>query len=255
MSRFSGRVAVVTGGANGLGEPIAPRLSEEGAAIAILDRDERGQDVAEKLAGGGAPAVFQQVDVTQEAPVEAPLAAVSDQLGRIDVRINNAGVLGADGPADKFELAEWERVFAVNCTAVFQCTKHAIPHLRRADGGSIVNISSIHGLIGGGDIPPYHASKGAVRVMSKDDALTYAPENIRVDYIHPGIIFTDMVFEYVDNAGMDRAQARPVIDGMHPLNGSGTPHDIAWGVAYFASDHARRVTGAELVIDGCYTAR
>ncbi|MFR9806262.1 SDR family NAD(P)-dependent oxidoreductase [Pseudonocardia sp. RS010] len=255
MSRLSGKVAVVTGGANGLGFAIATRLSEEGAAVAILDRDPAGQGVAEKIASGGGRAIFRACDVTAEDEVAGRIREVADELGRVDVLVNNAGVEGVNQPTDQLELAEWERVMAVNCTAVFLCTKHAIPHLRQAGGGSIVNISSIYGLVGGGDIPPYHASKGAVRLMSKNDALTYAPEKIRVNSIHPGFVFTDMVNRYVDEAGMDRGEARTALDALHPLGGTGTPDDIAWGVVYLASDEARWVTGSELVIDGGYTAR
>jgi NAD(P)-dependent dehydrogenase (short-subunit alcohol dehydrogenase family) len=255
MSRLRGKVAVVTGGANGLGAAIAHRMCDEGAAVAVLDRDPRGQEIAEKLAAGGASAVFVQADVTDEGAVAAAFDSVAAQLGRLDVLVNNAGVEGTNLPTDQLPLAEWERVMGVNCTAVFLCTKHAIRHLRLAGGGSIVNISSIYGIVGGADIPPYHASKGAVRVMSKNDALTYAPDGIRVNSIHPGFIFTDMVNRYVDEAGMDRGAARTALDALHPLGGTGIPDDIAWGAVYLASDEARWVTGSELVIDGGYTAR
>lgn len=255
MSRLNGKVAVVTGGGNGLGEAIASRMAEEGAAVAILDRDERGRDVAEKLAAGGAKAIFRQVDVTSEAEVSASLASVAEEFGSITVLVNNAGIEGVNKPTDQLDLADWEKVMAVNSTAVFLCTKHVIAHLRAAGSGSIINISSIYGILGGADIPPYHASKGAVRVMSKNDALTYAPENIRVNSIHPGFIFTDMVHRYASEAGLSEADARGALDPAHPLGGTGEPDDIAWGAVYLASDQAKWVTGSELVIDGGYTAR
>lgn len=255
MTRLNGKVAVVTGGGNGLGEAIATRMSEQGAAVAILDLDERGREVAEKLAAGGARAIFRRVDVTQEGQVAAALTEVAAELGSITTLVNNAGIEGVNKPTDQLDLADWEKVMAVNTTAVFLCTKHVIPHLRAAGSGSVINISSIYGILGGGDIPPYHASKGAVRVMSKNDALTYAPENIRVNSIHPGFIFTNMVHRYVDEAGLSEAVARGVLDPAHPLGGTGQPDDIAWGAVYLASDEARWVTGAELVIDGGYTAR
>lgn len=144
---------------------------------------------------------------------------------------------------------------AVNCTAVFMCTKHAIAPMKAAGSGSVINISSIYGIVGGGDIPPYHASKGAVRVMSKNDALTYAPDNLRVNSIHPGFLFTDMVARYVADSGLDIDDARVALNAAHPLNGTGDPDDVAWGAVYLASDHAKWVTGSELVIDGGYTAR
>lgn len=255
MSRLRGKTVVVTGGANGLGAAIARRTSEEGAAVAVLDWDPSGREIAEKLAAAGASTFFARVDVTDERAVEAALGDAAEALGGLDVLVNNAGVEGANLPTDQFPLEEWERVMGINCTAVFLCTKHVVPHLRRAGGGSIVNISSIYGILGGADIPPYHASKGAVRAMSKNDALTYATDRIRVNSIHPGFVFTDMVNRYVDEAGMDRGDARTALDALHPLGGTGTPDDIAWGVVYLASDQARWVTGSELVIDGGYTAR
>lgn len=255
MSRLSGKVAVITGGGNGLGEAIAARMSEEGAAVAILDRDERGREVAEKLAAGGAKAIFRQVDVTAEAEVAAALDAVSEELGPVNVLVNNAGIEGVNKPTDQLELADWEKVMAVNSTAVFLCTKHVIKHMRAAGSGSVINISSIYGILGGADIPPYHASKGAVRVMSKNDALTYAPENIRVNSVHPGFIFTNMVHRYAGEAGLSESDARGILDPAHPLGGTGEPDDIAWGAVYLASDQAKWVTGSELVIDGGYTSR
>jgi NAD(P)-dependent dehydrogenase (short-subunit alcohol dehydrogenase family) len=252
MGRLDSKVAVITGGANGLGEAIATRMAEEGALVAVLDIDQAG---GERVAGALAGAMFHACDVTSEQDVSAALAAVRAQHGRIGILVNNAGVEGANKPTHELPLAEWERVMGVNCTAVFLCTKHAIPYLKQAGGGSIINISSIYGILGGGDVPPYHAAKGAVRTMSKNDALTYAPDNIRVNSIHPGFIFTSMVKRYVDEAGMEEAEARTALDALHPLGGTGDPDDVAWGAVYLASDQAKWVTGAELVIDGGYTAR
>ena len=256
MTRLSGKVAMVTGGANGLGEAIATRMSEEGAAVAVLDRDkDGGERVAAKLANSGAKAEFFACDVTQEEDVLAAISSSAERFGRVDVLVNNAGIEGANKPTHELALEEWERVMAVNATAVFLCTKHVIGHMRNAGGGSIINISSIYGIVGGGDVPPYHASKGAVRVMSKNDALTYATDNIRVNSIHPGFIFTSMVQRYAAEAGLSEADARSILDPAHPLGGTGEPDDIAWGAVYLASDQAKWVTGSELVIDGGYTAR
>jgi NAD(P)-dependent dehydrogenase (short-subunit alcohol dehydrogenase family) len=252
MPRLQGKVAVVTGGAHGLGEAIARRMVDEGAAVAILDRDPNGEQVAKDIGDG---AVFRTCDVTREDDVAGALDAVAEQLGHIDVLVNNAGVEGTNKPTDQFDLDEWNRVMGVNCRAVFLCTKHVIRHLRATGAGSIINISSIYGLLGGGDIPPYHASKGAVRLMAKNDALTYAAENIRVNSIHPGFILTDMVHRYADEAGLSTSQAREVLDPLHPLGGTGRPDDVAWGAVFLASDEARWITGSELVIDGGYSAR
>jgi NAD(P)-dependent dehydrogenase (short-subunit alcohol dehydrogenase family) len=137
---------------------------------------------------------------------------------------------------------------------VFFCTKHAIPHLRRAGGGSIVNLSSIYGLVGAPDVPPYHASKGAVRLMTKTDALLYAREGIRVNSVHPGYIWTPMVENHLKSLG-DVEEGRKALAELHPVGRVGEPDDIAYGILYLASDEARFVTGSELVIDGGYTAR
>lgn len=256
MTRLSGKVAIVTGGANGLGEAIATRMAEEGAVIALLDLDEEGGErVAGKLSDSGAKAAFFTCDVTREDNVSSAISSVAEQFGSVDILVNNAGIEGVNKPTHELALEDWEQVMSVNTTAVFLCTKHAIPHLKRAGSGSIINISSIYGILGGADIPPYHASKGAVRVMSKNDALTYAADNIRVNSIHPGFIFTSMVHRYITDAGMTEDDARPVLDAAHPLGGTGEPDDIAWGAVYLASDQAKWVTGSELVIDGGYTAR
>ena len=255
MNRLSGKAAVITGGGNGLGAAIAQRMADEGAAIAVLDRDPNGRSVAERIAAGGGRALFVQTDVTDEAQVSAAMRTTFDAFGRLDVLVNNAGIEGENVPTDRLSLAEWNRVMAVDATAVFLCTKHVIPYLRQAGGGSVINISSIYGIVGGGDIPPYHAAKGAVRCMSKNDALTYASERIRVNSIHPGFIFTALVDRYVHDAGLEHSAAKASLDALHPLGGTGTPDDIAWGAVYLASDESRWVTGAELVIDGGYTAR
>jgi NAD(P)-dependent dehydrogenase (short-subunit alcohol dehydrogenase family) len=147
-------------------------------------------------------------------------------------------------------------VQAVNVKGVFFCVKHAIPHLRLAKGGSIINLSSIYGLVSAPDVPAYHASKGAVTLMSKTDALIYAPDRIRVNSVHPGFIWTPMVEGYLRGSGVsDQAAGRANVGALHPLGHMGDVDDIAWGVVYLASDEAKFVTGAELVIDGGYTAR
>lgn len=256
MARLSGKVAIVTGGANGLGEAISTRMAEEGAMIAVLDRDEDGgKRVAGKLSDSGAKAAFFACDVTRENDVSSAISAAAEQFGSVDILVNNAGIEGVNKPTHELALEEWELVMSVNTTAVFLCTKHAIPYLKQAGGGSIINISSIYGILGGGDVPPYHASKGAVRVMSKNDALTYAADKIRVNSIHPGFIFTSMVHRYATEAGLSEEDARSILDPAHPLGGTGKPDDIAWGAVYLASDQAKWVTGSELVIDGGYTAR
>lgn len=255
MNRLSGKVAIVTGAALGLGRAAAIRMAEEGAAVAVLDvMDKEGGDLAADIRARGGEAHFWHCDVSREAEVTSVIDAVAARYGRLDVLVNNAGVSGANKPTHEITEAEWDFVQGINVKGVFFCTKHAIPHLKRAGGGSIINLSSIYGLVGAADVPPYHASKGAVRLMSKTDALIYAPDRIRVNSIHPGFIYTPMVEHFLDDSGAT-AEARKAVDALHPLGHIGEPDDIAWGVVYLASDEAKFVTGAELVIDGGYTAR
>jgi len=255
MERLKRKVAVVTGGALGLGRATALRMAEEGCAVAICDlRVTEANAFADELIGRGFEACYWPLDVSREADVERVLNLVAQRFGRIDILVNNAGVAGANKPTDQLTEAEWDFVQAVNVKGVFFCTKHVIPHLRRAGGGSIINLSSIYGLVSAPDVPPYHASKGAVRMMTKTDALIYAPDRIRVNSIHPGFIWTPMVEGFLADQG-DQAAGRLGLDSLHPLGHVGEPDDIAWGCVYLASDEAKFVTGAELVIDGGYTAR
>jgi NAD(P)-dependent dehydrogenase (short-subunit alcohol dehydrogenase family) len=255
MNRLAGKVVVVTGAALGLGRATALRMAEEGAAVAVTDvREDDGQAFARDLAGRGLKARFWRHDVSSEAETATVLAEAADHFGAIHVLVNNAGVAGASKPTDQLTEAEWDYVQAINVKGVFFCTKHAIPHLRRAGGGAIINLSSIYGLVSAPDVPPYHASKGAVRLMTKTDALLYAPEKIRVNSVHPGFIWTPMVEGFLQGQG-DPAEGRKAVAALHPLGHMGEPDDIAWGCVYLASDEAKFVTGAELVIDGGYTAR
>ncbi len=168
--------------------------------------------------------------------------------------MNNAGISGVNKPTHQVTSEEWDKVMAVNVKGVFFCTKHAIPHMKKAGKGSIINLSSIYGLVGGPDVPPYHASKGAVRLMTKTDAMLYAPDNIRVNSIHPGYIWTPMVESFLKAAG-DVEAGKKAAGALHPLGHIGEPADIAYGILYLASDESKFVTGSELVIDGGYTAR
>ena len=255
MDRLKGKVAAITGAALGLGRATAIRMAEEGAAVAVLDvLDEEGAALAAALSARDLPARFWRCDVAKEAEVERVFGEIAQHFGRLDVLVNNAGVSGANKPTHEVTEAEWDFVQSINVKGVFFGTKHAIAHMRRAGGGSIINLSSIYGLVGGADVPPYHASKGAVRLMSKNDALTYAPDKIRVNSIHPGFIWTPMVEHFLDDSG-EPVEGRKAVDALHPLGHIGDADDIAWGAVYLASDEAKFVTGAELVIDGGYTAR
>lgn len=255
MQRLNGKVAVVTGAAMGLGQAIARRIAEEGAAVALLDRleaDARGAAYA--LAARGFPCAAWGCEISNEEAVRLAIQGAASRFGRLDILVNNAGVSGVDKPTHEITEAEWDWVQAINVKGVFFGVKHAVPFMRQAGGGSIINLSSIYGLVGGADVPPYHASKGAVRLMTKTDALLYAPDRIRVNSIHPGFIETPMVEQHLAHQS-DAEAARKATAALHPLGHLGEPDDVAWAAVYLASDEAKFVTGAELVIDGGYTAR
>lgn len=255
MDRLKGKVALVTGAALGLGRATARRMAEEGASVAVVDLlTAEANRLADELVDDGAAAASWTLDVASEPEVKRVVDEVARRFGRIDVLVNNAGVAGANKPTHEISEEEWDFVQSINVKGVFFCTKHAIPHLKSAGGGSIINLSSIYGLISAPDVPPYHASKGAVRLMTKTDALLYASDKIRVNSIHPGFIWTPMVEGYVEDLG-DEAAAREMLNELHPLGHIGEPDDIAWACVYLASDEAKFVTGAALVIDGGYTAR
>ncbi|HEY7886108.1 MAG TPA: glucose 1-dehydrogenase [Cellvibrionaceae bacterium] len=256
MNRLENKVAAVTGGAVGIGAAAVIRMAEEGAAVAILDlQDSQGQALAAKLVSQGFKAGYWHCDVSSEQEVKKVLDEVADKYGSLTVLVNNAGISGPNKPTHELTEEEWDKVQNVNVKGVFFCTKHAIPHMKKAGIGSIINLSSIYGLVSAPDIPPYHASKGAVRLMTKTDALLYATENIRANSIHPGFIWTPLVEAHLKTTGMDPEEARKMTAELHPVGHLGEPDDIAWGVVYLASDESKFVTGSELVIDGGYTAR
>ena len=216
--------------------------------------DGKDAKLAEVLGSLGAT-IGELPDESLEYVCNAALDVVAGHFGTLNVVVSNAGISGANKPTHEVTEEEWDKVQAVNVKGVFFCTKHAIPHMKKAGGGSIINLSSIYGLIGAPDAPPYHASKGAVRLMTKTDAMLYAPDNIRVNSVHPGFIWTPMVENHLKTTGQDLEAAKQATAALHPLGHMGEPDDIAWAVVWLASDEAKFVTGAEIAIDGGYTAR
>ncbi|MFZ0390072.1 MAG: glucose 1-dehydrogenase [Calditrichia bacterium] len=256
MKRLQGKTAIVTGAALGIGKACCLRMAEEGAAVAVTDiLDEEGRRVVDEISKKGGQARYWNLDVTSEKQVQQVFREVRDSFGKIDVLVNNAGIAGINKPTHEISEAEWDKVIAVNVKGVFFCTKHAIGYMRENGSGSIINMSSIYGIISAPDVPPYHASKGAVRLMSKTDALQYAGEKIRVNSVHPGYIWTPLV----ENMGKETEGGpeafRQHLDSLHPVGHVGEPDDIAWGVVYLASDESKFVTGSEMVIDGGYTVK
>jgi NAD(P)-dependent dehydrogenase (short-subunit alcohol dehydrogenase family) len=256
MRRLDGKTCIVTGGGNGIGKATCLRLAGEGANVAVTDIDGAdAQSVCEEITAQGGTADFWPLDVADADAVQQVFDAVAERFGQIDIVVNNAGISGVNTPTHEISEEEWRKVIDVNVNGVFFCTKAAIPHLKKANGGNIVNLSSIYGLVGAPDLPPYHASKGAVRLMTKTDALLYAKEGIRVNSVHPGFIWTPLVEGLAKTSEEGVEAFRQGLDDLHPIGHVGAPEDIAAGVAYLASDDAKFVTGSELVIDGGYTAR
>jgi len=252
MKRAENKVVIVTGGALGIGRETCILLAQEGAKVAVSDvLDKEGKILAEEINHSGGVAKFWHLDVSDEDEVEKVYANVVKEFGKLDATVNNAGITGADKPTHELSEKEWDTVMNVNVKGVFFCTKYAIAHMKKSGSGSIVNLSSIYGLVGAGDIPAYQASKGAVRLMSKNDALIYAKDNIRVNSVHPGFIWTPLVEEL----GKDRPGFRKNLDSLHPIGHIGEPIDIAYGILYLISDESKFVTGSELVIDGGYTCK
>ena len=256
MDRVKNKVVIITGAALGIGQAASLLLAREGASVAVTDlQDTAGRELVERITKDGGSAEYWHLDVSREDEVRDVFAAVGKHFGRIDVLVNNAGIAGVDKPTDRITAEEWDRVIDINVKGVFLCTKHVIPALRAAGGGSIINLSSIYGLVGAPDLPAYHASKGAVRMMTKTDALLYAAEKIRVNSVHPDFIWTPLVEKLAMDSPEGLDSFRQHLGSLHPIGHVGEPDDVAYGILYLASDESKFVTGSELVIDGGYTAR
>lgn len=252
MGRAEGKVALISGGGSGIGRASAELLAEEGAAVVVADIDEkRGGSVAEFIGSRGGRARFQRLDVTDEASWDEAAKAAIEAFEHLDVLVNNAGVASNQKPLSEVTLEEWRRVNSVNLDGVFLGTRAAIRTMGER-GGSIINLSSIFGLVGGPFVGPYCASKGGVRLFTKAAAIECATLKlgIRVNSIHPGYIDTPLIRHRLDDA-----PTRERITEMHPIGHLGEPSDVAAIVLYLASDESKFVTGAEFVVDGGLTAR
>jgi len=256
MGIMDGKVAIISGGASGLGKASGLLMAREGASIVITDiNDDAGQGVADEIEGGGGKALYFNHDVAIEADWERVIAATIESLGRLDVVVNNAGI-GDFKNVEETSVADWRHMMAINADGVFLGTKHAILAMKEQRSGSIINISSIEGIIGDPDLAAYNASKGAVRIFTKSSALHCGKKgyNIRVNSIHPGYIRTPLLESAMADMG-DAQEVEAYVAGLHPIGHLGEPYDIANGVLYLASDMSKFVTGTELVIDGGYTAQ
>jgi NAD(P)-dependent dehydrogenase (short-subunit alcohol dehydrogenase family) len=251
--RLAGKVCLITGAARGIGATTARMFASEGAAVALVDvRDELGQRVAEEIQSAGGRASYFRCDVTDAARVEAMVAAVRAQFGTVNVLFNNAGT-AIVGTVEELSEELWDRQFAINVKSMFLCSKHVVPIMRAAGGGSIIHQSSESGIVGFAMHPAYCASKGAVINLTRSMALTHAPDKIRVNCICPGTIPTPLYHEFAD-ALENKDEVEEMLRREHPL-GLGTEEDIAYAALYLASDESRYMTGAPMIVDGGYTAK
>lgn len=245
-----GKVAIVTGAARGIGSATAEALAAAGATVILTDvLDDEGPAVVARLQAEGHRATYEHLDVSDEAGWAALVARVQADQGRLDVLVNNAGI-GTLADVETETAEGWSRTIAVDQTSVWLGMRAAVPAMRASGGGSIVNVSSIFGAVGGfGGSVAYHAAKGAVRLMSKNAAIRYATEGIRVNSVHPGFIETPML------AGIEGTPMQTAILEATPMGRLGQPEEVAAVIRFLASDEASYVTGAEFFVDGGWTAR
>jgi len=247
MGKLDGKVALISGGARGQGAAEARRFVQEGARVVFGDvRDAEGRKVEETIRGEGGDAVYMHLDVADEADWRNAVQTATGRYGRLDVLVNNAGIVIPRVSIEERTVEEWDRVMAINARGVFLGTKHAIPAMRRSGGGSIVNISSVAGI--GQSLhqePAYAASKGAVRIFTKVTASQHAKDKIRCNSVHPGPIDTEMLHGAMPDPEVLKGRLRRV-----PLGRMGTVEEVVTAVLYLASDDSSYVTGSELVIDG-----
>ena len=245
MARFDGKVAIVTGGASGIGLATVERMAAEGGVVVVADvQDDKGKAVAERLTGQGYKVSYKHLDVTSESGWENVVAEVGKEHGKLNILVNNAGI--GDNEAIEVTTKEtWDKVVAVTQTSVFLGSKAAGEALKASGNGSVVNTSSMFGIIGGfGTAPAYHAAKGAVRILTKSLALGWAKQGVRVNSVHPGFILTPILGE----------PDQKMLADITPMGRIGQPEEMAAVICFLASDDASFVTGAEFVADGGYPA-
>ena len=249
--RLEGKVAIISGGARGQGAAEARMFAREGAKVVFGDiLDDDGRKVEAEINESGGEATYVTLDVTNEDSWSAAVEAAVSRYGKVDILVNNAGIVSWNA-GDDATVEEWDKVMDVNAKGVFLGTRAVVPEMRKAGGGSIINISSISGMIGQETIHPgYNASKGAVRILTKSTAVQYAKDGIRCNSVHPGPIKTEMT-----RRGWDDPERLAVTEQRTPLGRYADPDEIAYGVLFLASDEASFMTGSEMVIDGGVTAQ
>lgn len=249
MGRLDNKVALISGGARGQGAAEARLFAREGASVVIGDiLDDEGERVEAEVAEAGGDITYLHLDVTSEEQWVTAVQTAVNSYGKLDILVNNAGI-ALQGRVEETTVELWDKIQDINSKGVFLGTREAIPAMREAGGGSIVNISSIAGLVGS-QLTAYSASKGAVRLLTKATAIQYAEENIRCNSVHPGIMITEMTRFMMDDPEVNARSLSRI-----PMGYFGTADDVANGVLFLASDESAYMTGSELVIDGGITAQ
>jgi NAD(P)-dependent dehydrogenase (short-subunit alcohol dehydrogenase family) len=248
--RFADKVAVITGGASGIGAATAFQLARAGAKVMIADISPDGAETARRLSAQGFDVAYERVDVCKEEHISAVVRATVSRWSRLDIMVANAGISGV-GHAEATSLESWQRVLDVNLTGVFLCIKHAVPAMRANGGGAIINTASVMGLVGPRGAVAYGAAKGAIVNLTRATALDYARENIRINAVCPGYLN-----DPTSSGGAVRSEAEmQQLIARHPIGRIGRPEDVAYAIAFLASDEASFITGTCLVVDGGYTAQ
>ena len=253
--RLKDKVAIVTGGASGIGRAICEVFAEEGARLAIADIDTQGgEETVRRVRAEGGEAIFVETDVSREAEVEAMVTQTAAAYGAVNILVNDAAVFEF-GKVEDVTDEQWHRVFGVNVVGQAYCVKHVLPHMKAAGGGAIVNIASVSGFIAQPAFVPYNASKGAVMQLTRCLALDLAPDNIRVNCVCPGAILTPATERHRQFEGRDREEFLAEAANGSFMKRVGDPREVAYGALFLASDEASFITGTPLVIDGGATAQ
>jgi NAD(P)-dependent dehydrogenase (short-subunit alcohol dehydrogenase family) len=256
MDRLKNKVAVITGGGAGIGRATCELFAEEGAAVVVAERDEvTGRDVAQGITDRGGRALFVRTEMADETSIQAMAAAAEKEFGRVDILVNNAAVFVLKGI--DATVAEWRQILDVNVVGPALCSKYCVPIMRRGGGGAIVNLASISSVIAQPQMVTYNTTKAAVASMTRCMAMDLAADNIRVNAVGPGAVWTQIVQRLTSEAGLDRKAANADAEwgGAHLLKRIAEPREIAYPILFLASDEASFITGSLLMADGGYTTR
>ncbi|MGH9085184.1 MAG: glucose 1-dehydrogenase [Acidimicrobiales bacterium] len=252
MAQLTGKVAIVTGGSAGIGRAAATALAAAGAAVVVADVDVvHGPEVVREIDHKGGRALFVETDVADDAQVAALVARTVTELGGLDIAFNNAGIEGTPAITHECTVENWQRTLAVNLTGVWSCMRHEIPAMLERGGGSIINCSSVAGLVGFASIPAYTAAKHGVVGLTRCAALEYAEQGIRVNAVCPGVIDTAMVERFTGH----EPEAEAALLASEPMGRLGHPEEIADAVVWLASSSSSFVTGQAIAVDGGFVAR